>query len=135
MMARRSSSDGRIGHARAVSDLLPAVGGKAFRRYGFAQGQLLQRWRGIVGPLYARWSVPESLKPQRGQPGALLTIRVEGPFAPQIQHAAKLVIERCNRILGEGAVARIRLVQGAVPRPPEAAGAAPDVRDSPVPES
>lgn len=108
----------REGRPRAVGELLPAVGGMAFRRFGFAQGALLARWREVVGPLYARWSAPESLRFPRGRrDGAVLTIRVEGPFAPQLQHLEAPIIERCNMILGAGQVARIRLVQGQVARP------------------
>lgn len=122
----------REGRPRAVGELLPAVGGMAFRRFGFAQGALLARWREVVGPLYARWSAPESLRFPRGRrDGALLTIRVEGPFAPQLQHLEGPIIEGCNQLLGAGQVARIRLVQGQVARPearpdaPSAPAAAP----------
>jgi hypothetical protein len=92
----------------------------AFRRFGFVQSALLARWREVVGPVYARWSVPQSLKFARGEKrGGTLTIRVEGPFSVQLQHVAPQIIDRANRILGHGAVARIRLVQGEVPRPAE----------------
>ena len=107
----------RTGRAVAVADLLPDVGGQAFRRFGFSQGQLVAHWRQIVGPLYARWTVPEMLRPGRGKaPGGVLTIRVEGPFATQLQHVAPQIIDRCNRLLGDGAVVRLRFVQGAVPQ-------------------
>lgn len=104
---------------REVGALLPDVGGMAFRRYGFAHGTLLARWRDVVGPVYARWSVPESLRFPRGQTvGGTLTVRVEGPFALQVQHVAPQLIERVNRILGHNAVARLKLLQGEVPQPP-----------------
>ncbi|MBS3960262.1 MAG: DUF721 domain-containing protein [Sandarakinorhabdus sp.] len=104
--------------ARAVGSLLPDVGGVAFRRFGFVQGALLGRWREIVGPVYARWSVPDSLRFPRGQKTeGTLTIRVEGPFSVQLQHVAPQIIERVNRILGHNAVARLKLVQGRVPLP------------------
>jgi hypothetical protein len=105
---------------RDVGSLLPDVGGMAFRRFGFVQGALLARWRDVVGPVYARWSIPESLKFPRGQKtGGTLTIRVEGPFSLQLQHVAPQIVDRANRILGHGAVARLRLVQGDVPKPAE----------------
>lgn len=104
---------------REVGALLPDVGGMAFRRFGFSHSALLSRWRDVVGPVYARWSVPESLRFPRGQTvGGTLTVRVEGPFALQVQHVAPQLIERVNRILGHNAVAKLRLVQGEVPRPP-----------------
>jgi hypothetical protein len=103
---------------RDVGSLLPDVGGVAFRRFGFVQGALLGRWREVVGPVYARWSVPESIRFPRGlKSDGVLTIRVEGPFSLQLQHVAPQIIERVNRILGHNAVARVKLVQGEVPKP------------------
>jgi hypothetical protein len=110
---------------RDVGSLLPDVGGMAFRRFGFVQGALLARWRDVVGPVYARWSIPESLKFARGEKtGGTLTVRVEGPFSVQLQHVAPQIIDRANRILGHGAVAKLRLVQGEVPKPAARAAAA-----------
>ncbi len=101
-----------------VGSLLPAVGGVAFKRFGFAQAQLVGRWREVVGPVYARWSVPDSLRFPAGKKSAgTLTIRVEGPFSTQLQHVTPQIIERVNRIFGYAAVERVRLVQGEVPRP------------------
>lgn len=102
---------------RPVGALLPQVGGVAFRRFGFVHAELPARWAEIVGPVYARWSVPQSLRFPRGaKSGGTLTIRVASPFAIQLQHAAPQVIERVNRIFGHAAVARLRLVQGDPPR-------------------
>jgi hypothetical protein len=110
----------RGGGARPIGALLPDVGGVAFRRFGFVQGALLARWRDVVGPVYARWSVPQSIRFARGEKtGGTLTIRVEGPFITQLQHVAPQILERVNRILGYEAVARLRLVQGEVPAPAE----------------
>ncbi len=104
---------------REVGALLPDVGGMAFRRFGFSHSALISRWREVVGPVYARWSVPESLRYPRGQTvGGTLTVRVEGPFALQLQHVAPQLVERVNRILGHNAVAKLKLVQGDVPRAP-----------------
>jgi hypothetical protein len=53
---------------RDVGSLLPDVGGVAFKRFGFVQGSAC--WAGgaeIVGPVYARWSVPDSLRFPRGR--------------------------------------------------------------------
>jgi hypothetical protein len=117
----------RGGPARPLGALLPAVGGVAFRRFGFVHSELLTRWSDIVGPAHARWSVPESLRFPKGQSaGGILTVRVEGPFATQMQHLAPVVVERVNRIFGHGAVARLKLVQGRVPRADVPAAPAPD---------
>jgi hypothetical protein len=119
----------RRNSVRDVGSLLPDVGGMAFRRFGFVQGALLGRWREVVGPVYARWSIPESLKFARGETsGGVLTIRVEGPFSVQLQHVGPQIIDRANRILGHAAVGRIRLVQGEVPKPSERAVTEPAAR-------
>ena len=48
-----------MGGARAVSELLPKVGGAAFRKFGFVQSAVVSRWAEIVGERYARVSSPE----------------------------------------------------------------------------
>lgn len=102
---------------RDVGSLLPDVGGAAFRRFGFQQSALVGRWKEIVGPVYARWSVPESLRFSRGQKnGGTLSIRVEGPYSLHLQHVGPQIIERVNQILGHGAVLRLRFVAGEVPQ-------------------
>ncbi|WP_199553520.1 DUF721 domain-containing protein [Sandaracinobacteroides hominis] len=113
---------------RDVGSLLPEVGGVAFRRFGFVHGTLLGRWKDVVGPVYARWSVPENLRFPRGQKvGGTLTVRVEGPFSLQLQHVAPQILDRVNRLLGHNAVARLKLVQGEVPKAP--------ARDAPPPQA
>ncbi len=111
----RNAPAPRVNGVREVGELLPEVGALAFRRFGFSHGVLVSRWREIVGPVYARWSVPESLRPSRDKSaGGTLTVRVESAFAPQLQHVAPQLIARINRILGPNSVARLRLVQGDV---------------------
>lgn len=128
------TASARRNGVRDVGSLLPDVGGMAFRRFGFVQGALLSRWREVVGPVYARWSIPESLKFARGQTtDGVLTIRVEGPFSIQLQHVGPQIIDRANRILGHAAVGRVRLVQGEVPKPGERAAAAPEAPGAPAP--
>lgn len=103
---------------RRVDSLLPDVGGVAFRRYGFTQATLVRRWLEVAGPIFGHRSLPQSIRVPRGKgagEGATLTVLVEGPFALQMQHVAPELIERANRILGAGTIARLRLVQGGVP--------------------
>lgn len=127
-----TAAPARRKRAEPVAALLPDVGGVAFRRFGFAQGALIGRWAEVVGPVYARWSVPESIRFPRGAKGdGTLTIRVEGPFSVQLQHVAPQIIERVNRVFGHAAVARIRLVQGEVPKPAERPVPAPRAAVSP----
>ena len=105
----------RGGPARSVADLLPQVGGAAFRRYGFVQSGIVTRWAEIVGPKYAGVSTPESIRFPRGaKADGVLTVTVSGAHAAMMQHIAPEIVERVNRFFGYGAVARLVLKQGRV---------------------
>jgi hypothetical protein len=118
-MARDSKKDARElnaepvrrqGRARSVADVMPAVGGTGFKEFGFAQGALVARWPEIVGAAYARHSRPGALKFARGEKTAgTLEIAITGALAPMLAHVEPQIIERVNRVLGHGAVARVRL--------------------------
>ncbi|MBN8809008.1 MAG: DUF721 domain-containing protein [Sphingomonas sp.] len=109
----------RGGPARAVADLLPQVGGAAFKRYGFVQAGIVTRWAEIVGPRYADVSTPESIRfPPGRKAEGVLTVTVKGAHAAMMQHIAPEIVERVNRFFGYAAVARLTLKQGQVaPRP------------------
>jgi hypothetical protein len=105
----------RARRMRAVSDLLPAAGGAAFRRFGFVQSSIVSRWREIVGARYAAVSAPESIRfPPGKKSGGTLTLVVEGAHAPMLQHVAPTIQERVNQFFGYEAVARIAIRQGLV---------------------
>jgi len=106
----------RANGPRAVADMLPQVGGAAFRRFGFVQSSVVSRWREIVGERYAGVSTPESIRfpPGRKKDG-VLTLAVEGAHGPMMQHVAPAIVERVNRFFGYAAVARVAIRQG-VPR-------------------
>ena len=105
----------RANRARAVSDMLPAVGGAAFRRFGFVQSSVVSRWKEIVGERYARVSAPESIRFPPGKRAAgVLTLVVEGAHAPMMQHVAPVIVERVNRFFGYPAVERVQFRQGVV---------------------
>ena len=122
----------RLRHVRAVSELMPKVGGAAFRRFGFMHSQIVARWSDIVGEDYARHSTPEGLKfPLGKRSGGTLSVLVTGAFAPMLRHVEPQVIERANRFFGYAAVARLALRHGDLPAtgkrrlPPPAADLAP----------
>ena len=109
-MSPRKDEPVRQRRARRVADLVPDMGGVAFKRFGFAQGALVSRWAEIVGPAYARHSRPEGLKFPRGEKsGGTLEVAVTGALAPMLKHVEPQLIERANRVLGHGAVARVKL--------------------------
>ena len=105
----------RSKRARAVCDMLPAVGGAAFRRFGFVQSSVVSRWREIVGERYAAVSAPESIRFPPGKRSAgVLTLVVEGAHATVMQHVAPVIAERVNRFFGYKAVERVQFRQGMV---------------------
>ena len=109
----------RGGPARAVADLLPQVGGAAFRRYGFVQSGIVTRWADIVGPKYAGVSSPESIRfPVGKKAEGVLTVTVRGAHAAMMQHIAPEIVERVNRFFGYAAVAKLALKQGRVAERP-----------------
>lgn len=113
---------------RRVAELVPAVGGQAFRRFGFTQSIIVERWVEIVGERYARHSRPESLSLPRGkQEGGTLKIAVSGALAPMLAHVEPQIIERVNRLLGHAAVARVQLRHADIDPPSRAAPPPPKV--------
>ena len=105
----------RSRRARAVSEMLPAVGGAAFRRFGFVQSSVVSRWKEIVGERYAGVSAPESIRFPAGRRSAgVLTLVVEGAHAPMMQHVVPVIVERVNRFFGYQAVERVQFRQGVV---------------------
>jgi len=105
----------RARRARPVSDLLPAVGGAAFRRFGFVQSSIVSRWPEIVGARYAAVSAPESIRfPVGRKSSGTLTLVVEGAHAPMMQHVVPAIQERVNQFFGYEAVARVAIRQGLV---------------------
>ncbi len=108
----------RQNRARAVSELLPAIHGAAFKRFGFVQSALVTRWPEIVGARWAAASAPESLRfPPGKRADGVLTIVVRGAHAPMMQHIAPEIVERVNRFFGYVAVARLTIRQGEVAKP------------------
>lgn len=106
----------RSNRPRAVSELLPAIGGAAFRRFGFVQSAIVSRWPDIVGPRLSTASAPESIRfPQGEKQNGVLTLVVRGAHAPMMQHIAPEIIERVNRFFGYPAVARLQIRQGELP--------------------
>jgi hypothetical protein len=113
--AKKADDAPRSKRARAISDMLPAVGGAAFRRFGFVQSSIVSRWHEIVGDRYAGVSSPESIRFPPGKRSAgLLTLVVEGAHAPVMQHVAPVIMERVNRFFGYEAVDRVQFRQGVV---------------------
>ena len=105
----------RSKRARQLSDMLPEIGGAAFRRFGFVQSSIVSRWREIVGERYAAVSAPESIRfPPGRRSSGVLNLVVEGAHATMMQHVAPTIVERINRFFGYAAVERVSFRQGIV---------------------
>jgi hypothetical protein len=112
---KKSDEPRRSMRARSVSDMLPEIGGAAFRRFGFVQSSIVSRWKEIVGERYAGVSSPETIRfPVGRKSDGVLTLVVEGAHAPMMQHVAPVIMERVNRFFGYSAVSRISFKQGVV---------------------
>ncbi len=89
---------------------------------GFAGREIIAGWSAIVGERLAARSRPLKIDWPRNRPGAdgnrgepaTLLVLVESAFAPELQHAAPLVMARINAHLGWAAVGRVVLRQGPV---------------------
>ena len=83
-------------------------------RFGKGPDGLQARWREIVGDALAQSTEPVKLSRPRGGGAAVLELKVGGAAAALVQHQAPDILARVNLFLGEGAVARLRIVQGVV---------------------
>jgi hypothetical protein len=86
-------------------------------KFGQGPGLLQARWKEIVGETLARHTEPVKIIKSRTGPGTL-ELKVAGPAAALIQHQAPDIMARVNMLLGEGAINRLRIVQGVL-RPRE----------------
>jgi hypothetical protein len=105
----------RSNRSRQVAELLPAIGGAAFRRFGFVQSAIVTRWPEIVGERLAGVSTPESIRfPVGKKQDGVLTLVVRGAHAPMMSHVTPEIMERVNRFFGYAAVVRVAIRQGEV---------------------
>lgn len=83
---------------------------------GLAQGDIVFRWREIVGPEMAAFCYPVKLTQERGAQSGTLMVRVAGAAALEFEYLSPQIIERINTFYGWPAVGRIKIEQGPLPR-------------------
>ncbi|MBV9508895.1 MAG: DUF721 domain-containing protein [Caulobacteraceae bacterium] len=105
---------------RALAGLMKTLD----ERFGKGPEALAARWREIVGEPLSSHSEPVKLSKPRNGSGGVLELKVDGPIAALVQHQAPDILARVNLMLGQGQVAKLRIVQGVVRRPAAARGAA-----------
>jgi hypothetical protein len=124
----------RRSRARPLADIVGRTLSATFQKQGFASVDIITHWEEIVGPELAGRTEPQRLVwPRREDSDSvgILHIRVEGPYAIELQHLAPVVIERVNRYFGWRCVGRLKLAQGPVAPRRKPATAVPE----PAPEA
>jgi hypothetical protein len=105
------------------------------RRAGFAQSAIITHWADIVGPEFARASIPISLRfPQGARRGGRLEVRIAGAMAPRFQHVQDVILERINTYYGWQAVGTLVLRHGFVPQSRFTPPAAPPLEKRALPD-
>ncbi|HEY8536599.1 MAG TPA: DciA family protein [Vicinamibacterales bacterium] len=103
---------------RALGATLPKITKTVLEKRGRAYAALIAEWANIVGPSLAAETMPEKLTPSPGaNTGGLLSVRVTGAAAAELQHMAPQIIERINTYLGARAVDRLKLIHAPLPNP------------------
>ena len=109
---------------RAVGDLAGRLTKQHLGKRGFTEASLISEWATIVGEAQALGSVPLKIQfPPGERAGGTLHVRVaSGGLATEFNHREPLILQRINGYFGYGAVARLKITQGSVPkRPPKKA--------------
>jgi hypothetical protein len=86
---------------------------------GFAQIELVTRWPEIAGAGLAEHCFPYRLS-AGGASGATLTLLADDRAALELQHQTPKLIDKINGYFGAATVAKIKVVNGDLPRPPAA---------------
>ena len=116
-MATMNTQMSRRRGPRPLADLVAAEIAETLQKAGFAATEVVTRWDEIVGEDLARRCSPIKIAwPRRAQglaepePGTL-HVRVEAPFALEVQHLGPIIVERVNAFFGWRCVATMRLTQ------------------------
>jgi len=117
-------TENRTFKTKSIAELAGAINNSTFRRFGFVKSDILIHWKEIVGAVLAKASLPERLVIPRnneyeGIRAGTLHIRVEGSFAPEMQHLEHLVIDRINSYYGYKAVEKLIFHHGMINPVPE----------------
>jgi hypothetical protein len=105
---------------RALAAPLAKLTRPVLDKRGRAFAALVGEWASLIGPALAPFTLPEKLSTgpaSEVEPGGVLTMRVAGAAALEIQHLAPQILERLNAFLGYTAVSRLKLLQAPMPLP------------------
>jgi hypothetical protein len=114
---KKDKSTRRWGKIRNIGTIMPGVTRDTMQKRGFAQGEIITRWREIVGAELADSTSPEKLSFPRGERrSGTLQVRVASAAALALQHEEPGVIQRINQFFGYNAVGRLKMIQAPLPR-------------------
>ncbi len=94
--------------AKAVSRVMRPLS----KKHGGGHTGLTQHWSQIVGEKLAKISKP--VKFQGGKDGRSLIITAPGPAGALVMANSQAIIDKVNGFLGEGHIARIKVIQSKI---------------------
>ncbi len=117
---------------RAIAELSARLTRRPLGKRGFTEAAVITEWPAIVGSLLGSSTLPLKIVFPPGQrAGGVLHIRVaSGAVAAQLQHLEPLIVQRINGFFGYGAVIRLAISQGVVPKRPPRRGPPPPQLDA-----
>lgn len=100
---------------KLLSDTLPQVADRTFRRKYIALGRIVTHWEAIAGADLAGKAQPVKIHYRKTgakgeKPQTRLDIAVAGAYATALHYRKDLILERINRIFGEAWICDIRFV-------------------------
>jgi hypothetical protein len=103
---------------RSVGEFAQRLTKKPLGKRGFTEASLVSDWGHIVGEAQALGSLPLKIVfPPGERVGGTLHLRVaSGGLATEFNHLEPLILQRINGYFGYGAVARLKITQGPVPK-------------------
>ncbi|MBN07910.1 MAG: hypothetical protein CMM45_08770 [Rhodospirillaceae bacterium] len=116
---------------RTISANVEKITKPIFGKRGFGEAAIVTDWPHIVGATLARHTMPELISfPRSGRTDGTLKLKIDSSaLALELQHLTPQLIDKINTYFGCGAVSRIQIVQGPVPKQPP-----PDKGPEPIPE-
>ncbi|MFV2092531.1 MAG: DUF721 domain-containing protein [Hyphomicrobiales bacterium] len=105
------------GGAVSIGRLAEAITAPIFSHHGMGHGEIAHAWAEIVGPELARFSQPDRLTRPRGDTGATLIVRAQGPRTIEVHYASQQIIEGVNALYGYRMLDRIKVVAAPPGKP------------------
>lgn len=111
-MARREEWIKKSEGSKKLSGILTEVTKPAFDRLGFVNGQLISKWREIVGDDIAAETFPNKVVFQKeAKDNGILHMHVNSESAIRIQYLEPVIIEKIAVYFGYKAISRIKIFQ------------------------